>query len=161
MKHKFSKKKNGRHPSISTSSLPDIVFMLLFFFMVSTVMREVQLKVNISTPNASEAKKVEHKNLVSYIYVGKPIGRYQKVHGSEPVIQLNDAIARLKDIQSFVVSSRSTKNETEARQLTFSIKADRDITMGIISDIKDELREAQAYKLNYAANIGDAMENLK
>ena len=98
---------------------------------------------------------------MSYIYVGKPIEQYQVTYGHEPVIQLNDAIANLKDIQSFVVSSRSSKTEKEANQLTFSIKADRDITMGIISDIKEELREAQAYKLNYATNIGDALENLE
>ena len=161
MNHKFLKKKGGGQPSISTASLPDIVFMLLFFFMVATVMREVELKINVSVPNASEAKKVEHKNLVSYIYVGKPIPKFQGTYGNEPVIQLNDAIANLKDVQSFVVSSRSSKTEKEASQLTFSIKADKDITMGIITDIKEELREAQAYKINYATNIGDAMENLK
>ena len=59
-------------PPISTASLPDIVFMLLFFFMVSTTMKEVELKVIVKTPDASEIKKLEKKSLTSYINVGEP-----------------------------------------------------------------------------------------
>ena len=68
---KFKKKKKGM-PGISTASLPDIVFMLLFFFMVTTVMRETELKIKKpQLPKATEIKKLERKSLVSYIYVGK------------------------------------------------------------------------------------------
>ena len=70
---KFTRKGKGGTPVISTASLPDIVFMLLFFFMVTTVMREVTLKVKISPPEATEIKKLEKKSLVSYIYLGPPI----------------------------------------------------------------------------------------
>ena len=83
-------------PAISTASLPDIVFMLLFFFMVTTVMRETTLFVNVLTPKATEIKKMEKKSLVSYIYIGPPIKRLQSSYGTSARIQLNDAFASVE-----------------------------------------------------------------
>ena len=70
---KFRSKDNKGTPAISTAALPDIVFMLLFFFMVTTVMRETTLFVEVMIPKATEIKKMEKKSLVSYIYVGPPV----------------------------------------------------------------------------------------
>ena len=158
---KFKKKTGGEAPAISTASLPDIVFMLLFFFMVSTVMREVTYKVKIVVPSATDVRKIAHRSLVSYIYVGKPLPRYRDLYGKEPVIQLNDVIAKPSDIPGFVASERSEKNEDDAALLTFSIKSDRDVNMGVISDVKDALREAQAYRVMYSARKGSIRDNLK
>ena len=90
---KFKKKKSGGQPAISTASLPDIVFMLLFFFMVTTVMREVTLKVEVKTPKATEVNKLERKSLVSYIYIGAPIKSLQSQFGTADRIQLNYSFA--------------------------------------------------------------------
>ena len=158
---KFKKKTGGAPPTISTASLPDIVFMLLFFFMVSTVMREVTYKVKIVLPNATDVRKIAHKNLVAYIYVGKPLPRYTHSYGKQPVIQLNDVIAKPNEVPGFVASERAKRNESDAALLTFSIKADKDVNMGVISDIKDVLRDAQAYRIMYSSKRGNILGDLK
>ena len=152
---KFKKKTGGGTPAISTASLPDIVFMLLFFFMVTTVMREVTLLVDNTKPKATEIKKLERKSLVSYIYVGKPKDKYVPQIGAEPRIQLNDAFARLSDIGQYVITEREAINEAERPLLTVSIKGDNKIKLGLVSDIKLELRKAEALKINYSTLKGE------
>src|SRR5690606_40437715 len=155
---KFKKKKDGGQPAISTASLPDIVFMLLFFFMVTTVMREVTLKVINQPPKATEVNKLERKSLVSYIYVGKPIEKLQGTFGTEPRIQLNDAFATKEDIIAFVEVERESRDEAERPLITFSLKVDKNATMGIVTDIKQELRKANALKINYSTPKTDKIE---
>ena len=100
---KFSTKSTGGVPPVSTASLPDIVFMLLFFFMTVTVMKDTTLKVENELPNASEIKKMEKKDRIIYIHVGKPTGKFAKFFGSEPKIQLNDKFADVGDIGPYVL----------------------------------------------------------
>jgi len=149
---KFSRKGKGGTPGISTASLPDIVFMLLFFFMVSTTMREVELKISVGIPSASEVTKIENKSLVSYIYIGKPLTAYQAKFGTEPRIQLNDKFSSLSDIVGFVDAKREAMNEADIPKMTVSLKADKNTKMGIVTDVKEELKRARALKINYAAN---------
>lgn len=156
---KFKKKQGGGTPAISTASLPDIVFMLLFFFMVTTVMREITLKVENSKPFATEIKKLERKSLVTYIYVGKPKAAYIPQVGSEPRIQLNDAFARVKELQQFVITEREAINEAERPLMTVSIKADEEVKMGLVTDIKQELRKANSLKINYSTRKGEVYED--
>jgi len=155
---KFKKKGSSSQPQISTASLPDIVFMLLFFFMVTTVMREVTLKVINQPPKATEVNKLERKSLVSYIYVGKPIEKLQGTFGTEPRIQLNDAFATKEDIIAFVEVERESRDEAERPLITFSLKVDKNATMGIVTDIKQELRKANALKINYSTPKTDKIE---
>lgn len=152
---KFKKKKPSGPGAINTSSLPDIVFMLLFFFMVSTTMKEVDLKVQMKAPQATELAKLEKKSLVTYIYVGVPMRQYQGRYGTEPRVQLNDQFATVDDIQSYIVQERESLKENERQLMTVSIKADHDCPMGIITDIKQSLRKAQALKINYSARQTD------
>jgi biopolymer transport protein ExbD len=153
--YNFKKKKKGM-PGISTASLPDIVFMLLFFFMVTTVMRETELKIRKpQLPKATEIKKLERKSLVSYIYVGKVEGQ----NGDK--IQLNDRIANVKDVKYFVFAERETHPEDEIPLLTTSIKADIKTNVGTITDIKEELRNVNALKINYSTLRGDIRDNVK
>jgi biopolymer transport protein ExbD len=148
---KFKKAGSKGLPSINTASLPDIVFMLLFFFMVTTVMRETNLKVSVLIPEATEVKKLEKKSLVSFIYIGKPLGTLQKTFGSEPRIQLNDAFATLGDIRDFITSEREQMNENDQKQMTVSLKIDQNTRMGVVTDVKLELRKASALKINYSS----------
>ena len=153
---KFNKKKDGDVPAVSTASLPDIVFMLLFFFMVTTVMRETELKIQKpQLPKATEIKKLERKSLVSYIYVGKVKGQ----KGDK--IQLNDRIADIKDVKYFIFAERETHPEDEIPLLTTSIKADIESNVGTITDIKEELRNVNALKINYSTLKGDIKDNVK
>jgi len=147
----IKKKKDKGLPAVNTSALPDIVFMLLFFFMVATVMREVDLKVSVNKPQATEIQKLERKSLVTYIYAGSPRQKYQDKFGKTPRIQLNDAFASIDDLQPFVIQEREAKAEEDRPMMTMSIKADKSVKMGLISDIKLELRKAQAYKINYSS----------
>ncbi|WP_339735607.1 biopolymer transporter ExbD [uncultured Sunxiuqinia sp.] len=148
---KFRKSGSKEMPPISTASLPDIVFMLLFFFMVSTTMREVTLMVKVTVPAATELSKLEKKSLVSYIYVGTPHNQYQRVFGSEPRIQLNDQFARVTDIQDYITSEREARDEAEVPFMITSLKVDEYTKMGIVTDIKQELRKASALHINYSS----------
>ena len=152
---RFKKKISGGTPGINTASLPDIVFMLLFFFMVTTTIRDASLKVKIVTPNATEIQKLEKKSLVSYIYVGPPsTAALKATFGTEPRIQLNDSYANLGDIAEFIEKERETRDEKEAMMLTTSLKIDKDTKMGLVTDIKQELRKVNALKINYSTKKG-------
>ncbi|GAB4254062.1 MAG: biopolymer transporter ExbD [Vicingaceae bacterium] len=154
---KFKKKGAGSQPAISTASLPDIVFMLLFFFMVTTVMRETTLKVTVKTPAATEVDKLERKSLVSYIYIGKPIPALQSQFGTASRIQLNDAFATKEDIFQWVNMEREKVDEAEQPLMTFSLKVDAETKMGIVTDVKQELRKANALKINYSTKKTDKL----
>lgn len=147
---KFRKDSGKEVPAINTSALPDIVFMLLFFFMVSTTMKEVDTKVSNKLPSASEVKKLEKKSLVSYIYVGEPKEQFRKLYGTEPRIQLNDQFANVGDIPDYIETERQQRDEKEVPLMTTSLKVDKDTKMGIVSDIKQELRRVSALKINYS-----------
>jgi len=153
------KKKSNKQPGISTASLPDIVFMLLFFFMVTTVMREVDLLVEVNIPSATEITKLENKALVSYIYIGKPAGSLRKVLGEEPRIQLNDAFASKEEIIQWVEMEKNRRAEAEIPRITWSMKVDSDTKMGVVTDVKQELRKANALKINYSSREIDRISD--
>ena len=148
---KFKKDGKKETPAISTASLPDIVFMLLFFFMVSTTMREVTLMIQNNLPQATQIAKLEKKSLVSNIYVGKPTLQYQKAYGTEPRIQLNDKFATLEDVGAFVAAEREARKEEDWNSITNNLKIQSETTMGIVTDIKQELRKANSLRINYGA----------
>ncbi len=138
-------------PALNTSSLPDIIFMLLFFFMSVTSMKEVTYKVSIKPPQATELTKLEKKSLVRYIYIGTPTEEFRKQYGAETRIQLDDAFAEVSEIENYIVNERSAMPESDQGLMTVSIKADKDTRMGVIADTKQALRRAYALKINYAA----------
>ncbi len=153
---KFKKKKGGDLPAISTASLPDIVFMLLFFFMTTTVMRDSSALVKNQLAFADQATKIKHKNLYEFIMIGAPM---DEKYGKKPKIQLNDAFASVEEIQAFVLKARESKTDEDKQKVTFGFKADMDATMGLISDVKDELRKQNALKIAYYTRTGDVGMN--
>ena len=156
---KFSNGKGKEAPKVSTASLPDIVFMLLFFFMVATVMRENSLKIQNQLPVADQIEKLDKKNPISYVYAGKPSRGYEK-YGTEARIQLNDKFAEINEIAGFVNAERAALREELVPFLTISLKVDKDANMGIVGDIKQELRKVNALKINYTTGKGDALSNI-
>ncbi len=148
---KFSKKRGASSPKISTEALPDIIFMLLFFFMVTTVMRDTSKKVTVITPSATELTKLEQKSLVHYIYVGRPTDQFKTSHGTSPKIQLGDKFATDKDIALFVRQEIEKLPERQKVAAITSLKVDGGVTMGIVSDIKLALRKIGQLKVNYSA----------
>jgi len=145
---KFKPGAKKETPAVSTASLPDIVFMLLFFFMVTTVMRETDLKVSISEPEATEIEKLENKSLVFYLYMGEPMNTEK--FGTSSRIQINDAFAEVEEVRPAIETFRTTKDEAEIPLITASLKVDKDTKMGIVTDVKQELRMAQQLKISYA-----------
>ncbi len=152
---KFSKKTKANQ-DIPTAALPDIIFMLLFFFMVTTVLRETDLLVLQRLPQAEQLKKMEKKSLVSYIYIGKPkeTGRY----GSEPKIQVNDVLIAPEGIIQFVNQEKDKLSEAEREQITMAMKVDKEAKMGIVSDVQQQLREVNALKVLYSSLVDNGAQ---
>ena len=131
---KFNKTGKRGMPALNTSSLPDLIFTLLFFFMIVTTMREVTLKVEFRAPQATELEKLEKKSLVTFIYVGKP-----------------DAFAEVSEVYDYINGERASMKEEDQPNMTVSLKIDQDTKMGIVTEIKEALRQAYALKINYSA----------
>ncbi len=144
---KFKKKANVKQ-EIPTSSMPDVVFMLLFFFMVTTVMRESNINVKQQIPSATQLRKLQKKSLVSYLYIGEP--KKLEEFGKEPKIQANDIFIEPKDVINWVNQERAKLDEFERDAITVSLKVDSEAKRGIIADVETELRKANARKLLYS-----------
>ena len=136
-------------PEMNTSSLPDLIFTILFFFMIVTTMREVTLKVKFVVPAGTELEKLEKKSAVSFIYVGPPTDQLRAQFGSTTRIQLNDRYAEPQEVMDFIYQERQSMSDQTAQVVT--IKADQKTQMGYITDIKEVLRRSWALKVNYSA----------
>lgn len=148
---KFKKKKSGALPPISTASLPDIVFMLLFFFMVATVMRDNTLMIENNLPSADQVEKLE-KDRSMFIYAGKP-GQGYKKYGTEARIQINDKFSSLENVQPAVQEARAKLRPELQDRLVVALKVDKETNSGLVSDIKQKLREINALKIMYITNV--------
>ena len=146
----MAKKKSSREmPEMNTSSLPDLIFTILFFFMIVTTMREVTLKVKFVVPAGTELEKLEKKSAVSFIYVGPPTDQLRAQFGSTTRIQLNDRYAEPSEVMDFIYQERQSMSDQSAQVV--SIKADQKTQMGYITDIKEVLRKSWALRINYSA----------
>ena len=148
---RFNKSGKRGMPELNTSSLPDLIFTMLFFFMIVTTMREVTLKVQFRTPSATVLEKLEKKSLVSFIYIGKPLPEYQVKMGAETRIQLNGEFAEVAAVQDYIYQERENMNESDQPFMKVSLKVDKDTKMGIVQDVKQALRKAYALNINYSA----------
>jgi len=143
---KFKKKAQVKQ-DIPTSSMPDVVFMLLFFFMVTTELRENSIEVMQRIPEATQLRKLQRKTLVTNLYIGEP--KKTEQYGKEPKIQADDVFIEPKDIIRWVNEQKSKLAENERDQLTVSLKVDNEAKRGIIADVETELRKGNARKLLY------------
>ena len=134
---KFEKRRATTKQEIPTASMPDIVFMLLLFFMVTTTLREVDVLVDFKLPEAQAIEKIENKRLVSYVWVG-----------SNGRIQVNDSIVKLEDIQNIMYKKRQ-----DLPNVIVSMRIDKNQEMGLVTDIQQELRKAYCLRINYSTNI--------
>jgi biopolymer transport protein ExbD len=155
---KFKKKKSGGTPGISTASLPDIVFMLLFFFMTATTMKDSDLKIENILPKANQTAKLHKKQYVMYIYAGKPSERYRNSLGGSDRIQMADKIAPVSEVRNFVIAERASRNSEDEKYLTASLKIDKNVKMGLVQDIKQELRKVDQLKVNYTTTQGNPVD---
>ncbi|MDR2039049.1 MAG: biopolymer transporter ExbD [Bacteroidales bacterium] len=152
---KFKKDVVTETPEISTTSLPDIIFMLIFFFMVTTSMRESTIMVEQRLPHASEVKKLDNKSLISYVNMGAPLKAYQNLFGTNTRIQLNDKFAGVDDIQDFIASERAQRSENDQKLMTTALRVDEKVKMGLVTDVKQALRRVGALKISYLTVKGN------
>ena len=149
---KFNKSGGREMPALNTSSLPDMIFAVLFFFMVTTTMREVELMVKFKVPEASEIQKLEKKSLVTYIYMGQP---QEAKYGTGTFMQLNDKFAEVEDIHDYIASERNMLSEADQQFMTVSLKVDEATQMRYVTEVKQALRRAYALKISYSSRKGD------
>lgn len=149
------KDKKRSIPMLNTASLPDLIFTVLFFFLIVTHLRQDQMRVKYETPEGTKLEKLTRRSSASYIYVGKPVDKLGKVKSGEMVIQLNDKISTVDDIASFVRHERENASAEDLNRMVFDIKADRNVKMGTITDIKQILRKHNALKIRYSAQEKD------
>ncbi len=154
---KFNKKKGGELPAISTASLPDIVFMLLFFFMVVTVLRDSNLLVQNKLPKADQVEKLKKDRSV-FIFAGKPSDRYKKKYGSEPKIQIGDKYTDVSSLRSALTELRGKLRPELQDKVMVALKVDEETNTGVVSDIKEELRELNMLKIIYITTPGNQLE---
>jgi biopolymer transport protein ExbD len=143
---KFKKKATVKQ-DIPTSSMPDVVFMLLFFFMVTTELRQTAIDVQQRVPEATQLRKMHRKTLVTNLYIGEP--KKTEQFGKEAKIQADDVFIEPKDIILWVSRQKDMLPEAERDQLTVSLKVDNEAKRGIIADVETELRLANARKILY------------
>ena len=144
---KFRKKTKVKQ-DIPTSSMPDVVFMLLFFFMVTTELRKTAVDVMQRIPQATQLRKLQRKSLVTNLYIGEP--KKSEQFGSEPKIQADDTFIEPGDIILWVNRKKDELPENEREQLTIAMKVDSEAKRGIIADVETELRKANARKILYS-----------
>ena len=153
----FRRRRRQSVPALNTASLPDLIFTVLFFFMIVTHMRQVTLKVQYQVPAGTELTKLTKKSAITYIYIGERGERENEGNGGakrtsrETCIQMNDKLVTVDEVQDYVIAERNAMSPEDAAAMTVSIKADRNVSMGMITDVKQALRKANALRINYSA----------
>ncbi len=145
--------RNRNHdiPALNTASLPDLIFSILFFFMLVVHMRKATVHVKYQVPTATELSRLYNKSSVQYIYIGRPVNRLGQVDGKDTVVQLNDHLTSIPEIRNYLIRLSAALPPEQRRQLSVSIKADRHVDMGTIMDLKQALREANVLNVNFTA----------
>ena len=139
------KRKDHSVPGLNTASLPDLIFTVLFFFMIVTHMKENQMKVKYQVPQGTKLERLAKKSTVSHIYIGKP---YKG--GGDNAVQVNDKIVDAADVEDFIAAERKRMAPDDAKNMTVSIKAAKKADMGVVTDVKQSLRRANALKILYS-----------
>ena len=139
------KRKDHSVPGLNTASQPDLIFTVLFFFMIVTHMKENQMKVKYQVPQGTKLERLAKKSTVSHIYIGKP---YKG--GGDNAVQVNDKIVDAADVEDFIAAERKRMAPDDAKNMTVSIKADKKADMGVVTDVKQSLRRANALKILYS-----------
>ncbi len=137
-------------PMLNTASLPDLIFTVLFFFMVVTHMRKVTLKVKYTVPQGTELTRLTKKSAVTYIYIGRPVGA-SKTGCEGCCVQINDKIVSPDDVTDYISAERERMSADDRTRMTVSIKADRNTPMWLVTQVKMALRKVNVSRISYSA----------
>lgn len=142
MRSKFSQSRRSV-PQLNVASMPDLIFTVLFFFMIVTHMRSDEVKVRLQVPQGKEVQKLANKQAVVNLYIGRQ-GEVWRVQLNNEIVQPVDIPARIEDI-------RGGLSQENQQRLTVSLRVDRKAPMGLVSEVKHQLQQAYALKINYSA----------
>lgn len=148
---RFRHQKHREVPGLNLASLPDLIFTVLFFFMIVTHMRDVNPKVSVEVPQGTELSKTANKAGLVYIFIGKPVDAQGEMVSNETRIQLNDRYVSVEQLPQEIAHERSKMSESDRQNMVVTIRADRETEMGVINDVKQALRKAGALNINYSA----------
>lgn len=144
MRSMFHDRRRHGVPSLNVASMPDLIFTVLFFFMIVTHMRSDEVKVRLEVPAAHEVKKLAGHPAIINLYIGKSQKDVWQV-------QLNGNLVSPAEIPALISDIRSKLSAENAERLTVSLRADRHAPMGLVSDVKQALQKSYALKINYSA----------
>ena len=157
---KFNNKGKAEMPELNTSSLPDLIFSILFFFMIVTSMREEELKVEFKAPTGTELSKIERKTAAINLYIGAP-NENNRQYGTNPMVQINDKFIEVYEVGKHVAEEHNTMKGDDKANMRVVLKVDAgegtegrrrpSTQMGVVSDVKEELREIGALSIMYSA----------
>lgn len=147
---RFRTRHNREVPGLNLAAMPDLIFTVLFFFMIVTHMRVVKPMVHTDVPQGTEVEKTNKAGMV-YLFIGKPVDERGVVVADETRLQLNDRYVTLDQLGQAISEERAKMSEDDRQHMTVSIRADRVTEMGLINDVKQELRKAGALQINYSA----------
>ena len=148
-------RKRRKLPDLNTAALPDLIFTVLFFFMIVTHMRNVPVKVTTKVPQGTQLAKLVKNSSTIYVFVGKALPGMNYASKDSVVVQVNDKIVTIPDMVDYLAAEREKMSPEEQEQLTVSVKIDRNVPMGIVTDVKMALRQAGTLKVHYAASKRD------
>lgn len=148
---KIFRARNHEIPALNTASMPDLIFSILFFFMLVVHMRKTNVHVKYQVPMATEVSRMYNNSNIQYVYIGRPINNLGEIVGDNIVVQLNDHITTIPKIKNYLVELSNALPPEQRKQLSISIKADRNVDMGTIIDLKQSLREANVLNVNFTA----------
>lgn len=146
----FEKRKK-RHdvPVLNTASLPDLIFTVLFFFIIVTHMRDDNVRVSYTTPEGTQLTRLTHKSAVTHIYIGRPMGSKGK---GPVVIQVGDRIVPLSKVAASIAAARNSMSPDDQENMSVAISADRDADMQTVMSVKQALRQAGVRRISYTAS---------
>lgn len=146
----FNNRPRRSVPSLNTAALPDLIFTVLFFFMVVTHMRTVTPKVRYNVPQGTELTRLVKKSAVTYIYIGRPTD-VSIVNGGKTIVQVNDKIVPIDELAFYLVAVRQRMSTEDRQRMTVSVKADRSTRMDVVNQVKTALRTAGVRRISYSA----------
>ncbi len=150
---RFKRQRNRQVPGLNLASMPDLIFTVLFFFMIVTHMRDVDPKVRYQVPQGTELEKEVNKAGLVYVFIGKPVDAQGRQLSDETRIQMGNRYITVDKIGKEIAKERDHMSEEDRQRLTVCIRADRNTEMGIINDVKQALRRAGALNINYSATL--------
>jgi len=146
----FKQRRHREIPQLNMSSMPDLIFTVLFFFMIVTHMRSVPVMVKHQVPTGKELTRLSKQPVITYIYIGKPLNGASADKQSS-VVQVNDKIMDVDAISDYMSSLRHSLGKEDAENMIVSLKVDKDTEMGLVSDVKQALRRAHVTRVHYSA----------